>query len=156
MRTLKKLASLLCIILQTSKSLCSSLSLFYVTRGLHSAVQNPWCPSFRAAPSKSAARFLPLLISLHAHCNCLYLTSRSSVHISDLGSLLFATVRYCASVHNLSPTVRHISYLFLISSPQIDLKSGLISVVQFILFSDLINAFSSSWAHVTVQMLSSL
>ena len=76
MRTLKKLASLLCIILQTSKSLCSSLSLFHVTRGLHSAVQNPWCPSFRAAPSKSAARFLPLLISLHAHCNCLYLTSR--------------------------------------------------------------------------------
>ena len=152
MRTLKKLASLLCIILQTSKSLCSSLSLFYVTRGLHSAVQNPWCPSFRAAPSKSAARFLPL----HAHCNCLYLTSRSSVHISDLGSLLFATVRYCASVHNLSPTVRHISYLFLISSPQIDLKSGLISVVQIILFSDLIDAFSSSRAHVTVQMLSSL
>ena len=150
MRTLKKkkkkLASLLCIILQTSKSLCSSLSLFYVTRGLHSAVQNPWCPSFRAAPSKSAARFLPLLISLHAHCNCLYLTSRSSVHISDLGSLLFATVRYCASVHNL----------FLISSPQIDLKSGLISVVQIILFSDLIDAFSSSRAHVTVQMLSSL
>ena len=71
MRTLKKLASLLCIILQTSKSLCSSLSLFYVTRGFHSAVQNPWCPSFRAAPLKSAARFLPLLIFLP----CISLTS---------------------------------------------------------------------------------